>query len=291
MSDEPRLPPLPAEALELLEVERARPLPEPEQLTRVYGKLAIVLGLLPGPGPGGPGSTDPGATPPPISDGGLGAAGTGAAGAAAAGAGKASILAGLLKPAALVTFALGAATGVGTTLVVQRSSVPDARQIATRPDPAAVAATVAPPVTPDAPSVARPALASALDPAPRRRADPTAAKRFVRVDAGTPDERLAAERVLVERARSALARGRQSDALVALREHRKRFKDGQLAEEREALTVAALASQGESEQARATADRFRKRYPKSLLLPAVSAALEAGQPGQVGDRERPTHLP
>jgi hypothetical protein len=318
MTDEPRLPPLPDEALALLEAERARPLPEPEKLGRVYGRLALALGLPLGPlSPGGGG--DPGAGSPPAfpegggSAGATGAGATGASGAAGAAgasganaasgaaaasaigaaAGGSSLLAGLLKPAALLTFALGAATGVGTTLVVQR----------TTPSPRAPTAVAVAPVRASAPaasvaptrSPAAPPTRAAGEPGLRRRPASVpaagAAKRVTRVDAGTPDERLAAERVLVERARSALARSRPSDALAALREHRARFKDGQLAEEREALSVVALASQGESERAHEVAHRFRKRYPRSLLLPAVSAALEAGQPGQVGDRERPKHLP
>jgi hypothetical protein len=109
--------------------------------------------------------------------------------------------------------------------------------------------------------------------------------------AAIPNDSLGAERALIERARSALARARPQDALAALGQHRNRHTAGQLAEEREALTVIALASLGENEKASATADRFRRRYPQSLLLPAVEAALAANKPRQAGDREKPGHLP
>ena len=54
------------------------------------------------------------------------------------------------------------------------------------------------------------------------------------------------------------------------REHARLFKDGRLAEEREALRVKALAGLGRSEEARRAAAAFRARFPRSVLLPAVN---------------------
>ena len=84
---------------------------------------------------------------------------------------------------------------------------------------------------------------------------------------------LSAERTVLERARVALARGRSADALAALREHRRRFRRGSLSEEREALSVVALINLGQWDRARARARNFRRRHPRSMLLPVVEGAM------------------
>jgi hypothetical protein len=53
-------------------------------------------------------------------------------------------------------------------------------------------------------------------------------------------------------------------------QHARRFKTGRLVEEREALRVKALAGLGRTEEARRAAAAFRARFPRSVLLPAVS---------------------
>jgi hypothetical protein len=53
-------------------------------------------------------------------------------------------------------------------------------------------------------------------------------------------------------------------------EHARRFQDGRLAEEREALRVKSLAGLGRSDEARRAAAAFKARFPRSVLLPAVS---------------------
>lgn len=85
-------------------------------------------------------------------------------------------------------------------------------------------------------------------------------------------ESLAAERSLLERARSALARGDATGALAAVGLHEKRYPHGTLAEEREALAVQALSELGNPE-AKERAGQFHKRFPKSLLAPVVDAAV------------------
>lgn len=87
------------------------------------------------------------------------------------------------------------------------------------------------------------------------------------------DRLLEKENALITRAQSALARREAKLAIGALEAHAARFDKGQLSEEREALWVQALAMAGESEAARARAERFKKRYPRSMLMPAVDAAL------------------
>ncbi|HVH42182.1 MAG TPA: hypothetical protein VM925_07550 [Labilithrix sp.] len=83
-----------------------------------------------------------------------------------------------------------------------------------------------------------------------------------------------AERRILDAARTALARGEATNALRSLAEHEKAFPTGALSEEREALFVRCLAEAGRTEEARARADRFRARWPRSLLLPAVEAAAQ-----------------
>jgi hypothetical protein len=79
-----------------------------------------------------------------------------------------------------------------------------------------------------------------------------------------------AELHLLRRARAAVARGDFAAALPPIAEHARRFKDGRLAEEREALRVKALAGLGRNEEARRAAAAFEARFPRSVLLPAVS---------------------
>ena len=90
-----------------------------------------------------------------------------------------------------------------------------------------------------------------------------------------PAVSLAAERELLERARAALARPDAASASKALEEHAHRFPQGQLAEEREVLWIKALAISQRRQEARAKAALFRERFPRSILLPVVDAALSS----------------
>ncbi len=83
-------------------------------------------------------------------------------------------------------------------------------------------------------------------------------------------EAVRAELRLLRQARVAVARGDFAAALSPIAEHARRFKNGRLAEEREALRVKALAGLGRMEEARHAAVAFRARFPRSVLLPAVS---------------------
>jgi len=79
-----------------------------------------------------------------------------------------------------------------------------------------------------------------------------------------------AELRLLRQARAAVARAAYAAAMQPIAEHTRRFKDGRLAEEREALRVKALAGLGRTDEARRAAKAFRARFPRSVLLPAVS---------------------
>lgn len=93
-----------------------------------------------------------------------------------------------------------------------------------------------------------------------------------------PSSTLDEERRLLEPARDALRGRRLLDAWPGLEEHRRRFPQGALAEEREALAIQALVLEGRAEEARRRAEQFRVRYPQSVLWPAVEGALGAPIP-------------
>lgn len=86
---------------------------------------------------------------------------------------------------------------------------------------------------------------------------------------------LAAERVLLDRARANAASGEPERVLELADRHRREFPSGHLAEEREALAIRALRSLGRTDEARARADAFRVAFPKSFLTPVIDSALSA----------------
>jgi hypothetical protein len=90
---------------------------------------------------------------------------------------------------------------------------------------------------------------------------------------GVPQEELR----LLRQARAAVAREDFTAALRPIAEHTHRFRDGRLAEEREALRVKALAGLGRKDEARRAAAGFENRFPRSVLLPAVRRISPAGE--------------
>ncbi len=84
---------------------------------------------------------------------------------------------------------------------------------------------------------------------------------------------LTEERAIVERGRAALARRDGVSSLEALREHRRQFPSGQLAEERDALLVQALAVAGHPDDARQKAREFNAKYPQSVFAGGVDETL------------------
>jgi hypothetical protein len=75
---------------------------------------------------------------------------------------------------------------------------------------------------------------------------------------------------LLRQARAAVSRADYAGAMPPIAEHARRFRDGRLAEEREALRVKALAGLGRTDEARRAAAAFEERFPRSVLLPAVN---------------------
>ncbi len=80
-------------------------------------------------------------------------------------------------------------------------------------------------------------------------------------------ESYAAELALLQGAQVAYADRDFSGALVLVAEHARRFPNGRLTEEREALRVRSLARSGQTEEARRAAGTFANRFPGSVLLP------------------------
>jgi hypothetical protein len=82
-------------------------------------------------------------------------------------------------------------------------------------------------------------------------------------------DRIREELRLLRQARAAVAREDFAAALPRLAELGRRFTDGRLAEERDALRVKALAGLGRTDEAQRAAAAFEARFPLSVLLPAV----------------------
>lgn len=205
-----------------------------------------------------------------------------AAGSAAAGSSAGAPLASGAKvagatmtaKAAVGLAALAFALGTGAGVALERNRSPE--HAAPRSEPSSSAGSSAAPV-PEVP-------ASVLPPLPASAATPPSASVATSRPSSSPapvppeatattqdqkDAELAAERALVDRARSALGRGDTAASLEAVAAHETRFPRGRLTEERELVAIQTLVRRGDGAAAKARADRFRKTHPKSVFLPAI----------------------
>ena len=80
----------------------------------------------------------------------------------------------------------------------------------------------------------------------------------------------------MDSARAALERGDAAATLKVVARHERRYPRGLLVQEREAMGIRALAMLGRADEARHRAALFRSRFPDSVLLPAIEAALGSG---------------
>lgn len=78
-----------------------------------------------------------------------------------------------------------------------------------------------------------------------------------------------AETQLVVAAGAALVRDDAEAALALTRQHVAQFPNGAHAEERDRIAIEALARLGKLDRARAAADRFFLRYPRSIYRPRI----------------------
>lgn len=194
---------------------------------------------------------------------------------------------GSIALAAFFLGGLGGALGIGVALKVggapapshsalTPTTVPIVASIVARPIDAKTTPLVTP--TPSVPEIgtAPPVTTSVAPMAPAPLVAPATANAATASVASTShDADLASERMLIEMARSALAHGAPDQALAAVAKHQSKFPAGQLSEERESLAVHALVAAGRMDEARARAERFRQRYPKSLFLAGIDAAVGA----------------
>jgi outer membrane protein assembly factor BamD (BamD/ComL family) len=86
---------------------------------------------------------------------------------------------------------------------------------------------------------------------------------------------LAEENRLFARARAALIDEQPEQALARLAEHARRFPEGVLSEERQALRAVALCEAGRDADGDAAAQAFLREHPQAALAQRVrSACLE-----------------
>jgi len=181
------------------------------------------------------------------------------ASAAAAKAGAGSLIAKILVGVSVI-----GAGAYWITGSVSESELPPVRAVV---EPAI---DEAPEPTPQAPSpmeAAEPERAAKPSPevaAPLKRAQRPAA-------ATSTASTLAEESRLLARARKLIQSGSAGQALEVLAESRSRFPRSILHQEREVLTIEALAKSGSTGAAKARADKFLERYPKSAHADKVRA--------------------
>ena len=164
---------------------------------------------------------------------------------------------------AVALFLAGGVTGAAL-LSALSGSKPATVVYVDRPVPVAGASAPAVPVMPEGidgtpPSIARP--------------DDVSAKPARAAQTASRASRLAAERHLLDAARTAIVQGEPERAVAQLERHRAQFPDGLLVEERDAMMVEALAKASRTSEARALAESFRAKYPGSLFAGTVDSAV------------------
>lgn len=165
---------------------------------------------------------------------------------------------------AATTFVLGGVVGAVATVALR--SPPAPRIVYVERPPASALGPVATETAPIATTL--PPIAPAPAPTVRAPSSTTAS-----TSATSPADSLGVERRLLDGARATLGSGDAREALRQLHEHEQRFARGRLVEEREALVIQALANVGRADDARERARAFQSRWPTSVYLPAVNAAL------------------
>lgn len=208
-------------------------------------------------------------------------------GAGASGLAKAALWPAIALSVVATTYGItvsGRAEPAPTEAVAAQSpprNRPDERAAARRQD-AEVRAVAIEPVTVPPVGAARPAASGALAaaapastvgeavaPASPGRAKARGPSR------GTASDALAQEVALLDNARTKLAGGQPAAALTALREHARRFPNGQLQEARSAHRVRALCKLGRAGEAERVAEDLHRHYPESNLSRSTPKKCEA----------------
>jgi hypothetical protein len=272
------LEPLSSELASLFRAERDRPAPADVARDRIFDRVQTTLGLAPGGGPtgsggqetDGSGSQTAGGSAPRPSGWVRHPLTTGLSGLLVGGLLGAFLHAELRPVSPPQPVAADRAHSAPEVAVAPSSTVSEASASPVKEAPASAGAStdVAHQAAPSSSSVA--ALPRGGSSSQNGDARGTAPKSD---DGPGRDVDLAAERAQLEIARTAVARNQGGRAIEALRQHAKQFPRGRLSEEREALWIQALLATGQRAEAGARAERFRKRFPKSLMLPALAQAL------------------
>jgi hypothetical protein len=82
-----------------------------------------------------------------------------------------------------------------------------------------------------------------------------------------------AELQLLIRARQSDAQGDYAEVLAVVADHERRYPAGRLSEEREVLRVKALVGLGRASESRQAAAKFRREFPRSVLLQKIEDLL------------------
>lgn len=267
-----------AELRSLFEAEADFATEDAAMKVRVWRKVEGLIHGGPDGGDDGGGGGDDGGAGTAGADGGLplpsgsGTAGPPVASGATAGVAAATTLG---KTIAMVgtAFVLGGGAGVAVYHAVAIQPPSAVPQVATGPMvEQATAPSVAAPVVPDASGTESEVRTDAKPPTPvaNQMASAPSANPATSAEARS---QLAREREVIDAIRMAIARGHSDAALVAVGRHAKEFPTGRLSQEREGLHIIALVRAGRRGEAEGRAEQFRARFPNSLLLPAIDAAL------------------
>jgi hypothetical protein len=232
--------------VDALRAERPAP---PDARARVRDRLESAIPAMRSGPPGG----DPGGSASGAAGRGVGALGTSTVGLAA--------------------FVLGGVTGAALFAALARSPSPRVVYV-DRAAPEVLAHEAAPPLA-TAPPSAKSLSVTPSPPAARSGVAFSGSAQIAAAGSGPHVSRLTEERVLLDEARQALIQGEPERALGRLHQHRTRFSDGLLVEERDAMQVEALVHAGRHDEARRRAGDFRSRFPGSLFLPAVESAVSS----------------
>lgn len=121
-------------------------------------------------------------------------------------------------------------------------------------------------------SSARPEPANVATTAP---ASPSVAERSAARSAVSAERHsnATAELDLLSRARQSDARAEYASVLATVAEHERSYPAGRLAEEREVLRIKALVGLGRANEARQFGAKFRRQFPRSVLLQRVDGML------------------
>ena len=122
-------------------------------------------------------------------------------------------------------------------------------------------------------SVAPPSAEPAPEPMAASASSPEASEPSRRATTSSKPDAPPEELRLLVRARRADARGDYLAVLTIAAEHDRRHPTGRLSEEREALRIKALVGLKRGSEARQVAGKFRRQFPRSVLLHKIDDML------------------